>query len=484
MRRYILLWEIFALSATLTSAQTTKRIDGSKITVDSLNAKIEYLMKTANVSGVAISVFNDNKPIFNKTFGLANVQKNIPFQSSSVMYGASLAKMVFAYIAMQYVQEKIIDLDKPLVEYLTKPLPDIKVNGFRRGYHDIKDDERYKKITARMCLSHTTGFPNWRWFEADKKLKIKFDPGTRYSYSGEGLYLLQFVIEQITGKDYETISQERVFKPLGMKNTSQVWQTRFETNICYGHNAKGEPYELNKWKEASAGGSMSTTFEDFTKFYTALISSKGLSKNSFKVMTSQQVRIKSRSQFGPLATIDSTDNDNIQLGYGLGVGTFTTQFGRAFFKEGHDEGWGHYSICFPDKKIAAVIMTNNDNGESIFKELLAYTIGDTFTPWRWENYIPYDYIPASVLNIYQVTTQDLDKYLGIYGSKQLPIKIAITKNNLNLIAQATGQNALTLQATEKDKFSYADEGIILEFNSADKSMILKQSGQTFNFTKE
>ena len=90
---------------------------------------------------------------------------------------------------------------------------------------------------------------------------------------------------------------------------------------------------------------MSTTLEDFTKFYTALIRSNELSKKVY---------------------------------------------GRAFFKEGHDDGWEHYSICFPDKKIAIVIMTNNDNGESIFKELLAYSIGDTFTPWRWENYIPYD----------------------------------------------------------------------------------------------
>ncbi len=385
---FVLIIAIFSLSMSF--AQKLKRIDGSKISVDSLNAKIEYLMKAAQVSGVAVSVFNDNKPVFSKTYGLADVQKNILFQPSSVMYACSFAKMVFAYIAMQFVEEKMIDLDKPLVEYLNKPLPDYKINGKRRGYHDLKDDDRYKKITARMCLKHTTGFPNWRWFETDKKLKFKFDPGARYSYSGEGLYLLQFVIEQVTGKDYETISQERVFKPLAMTQTSQVWQSRFDTAICYGHDAKGEPQELMKWKDASAGGSMSTTLEDFTKFFTALINRKGLSKKSFQDMTNTQMRIRSRSQFGPLAKVDSTDNDNIELGYGLGIGVFKTPYGRAFFKEGHDEGWGHYSICFPDKKIAIIIMTNNDNGESIFKELLAYAIGDTFTPWRWENYIPYD----------------------------------------------------------------------------------------------
>lgn len=484
MKFKFFLTTFFLIVSIHSFGQSIKRIDESKISTDSLNAKIEYLIKIANVSGIAVSVFNDNKPIFSKTYGLADVQKNIPLKKSSVMYGASLAKMVFTYIAMQYVQEKVIDLDKPLVQYLTKPLTEIKINGFRRGYQDLKEDKRYEKITARMCLTHTTGFPNWRWFEADKKLKIKFEPGTRYSYSGEGLYLLQFVIEQITGKDYETISQARVFKPLGMTNSSQVWQTRFDTNICYGHHAKGEPYELMKWEEASAGGSMSTTFEDFIKFYAHFISCKGLSKKIFKDMTSQQIRIRSRSQFGPLAQIDSTDNDNIQLGYGLGVGTFNTPFGRAFFKEGHDEGWGHYSICFPDKKIAVIMMTNNDNGESIFKELLDYSIGDKFTPWRWENYIPYNYIPPPVVNIYQVTSQDLDKYLGVYSSKQLPIKIVITKNNLNLIAQATGQHALTLQATNKDEFTYSDEGIILEFNPLDMTLLLKQSGQIYNFVKE
>jgi hypothetical protein len=129
-------------------------------------------------------------------------------------------------------------------------------------------------------------------------------------------------------------------------------------------------------------------------------------------------------------------------------------------------------------------MTNNDNGESIFKEFLEYSIGDRFTPWRWQNYIPYNYVAPPVVNIYKVTAQDLEQYLGVYSSKKLPIKITITKSDVNLIAQATGQNALTLQATAKDRFSFADEGIKLEFNPIEKTFVLKQSGQIYNFTKE
>ena len=90
------------------------------------------------------------------------------------------------------------------------------------------------------------------------------------------------------------------------------------------------------------------------------------------------------------ATVDSTANDGINLSYGLSVGLMETAFGKAFFKEGHDDGWGHYSVCFRDKGIAMIIITNNDNGESIFRELLEVAIGDRFTPWEWEYYIPYN----------------------------------------------------------------------------------------------
>ena len=383
------------LGLMVVNGQNLKRIDGSEVSADSLVTKIEYLMKAANVSGAGVSVFNENKPVFRTTFGLADVQKKVPFTPNSVLYACSLAKNVFAYIVMQLVQENKLALDKPLVQYINRPLVDIRINGFRRGYQDLKNDKRIEKITARMCLTHSTGFPNWRWLEPDKKLKIKFEPGTRYSYSGEGLFMLQYAIEQITGKGLEQLSQERVFVPFGMTSTSQIWQTKFDDKICYAHNAKGEPYELMKWDEASAGGSMSTTLADYTKFYEAMIQGKGLNKKTFEDMTNPQIRIRSKQQFGPDSWVDSTDNDAINLSYGLGVGVMKTPYGRAFFKEGHDDGLGHYTISFPDKKIAMIILTNNDNGESIFKELLEYAIGDVYTPWRWENYIPYNSIAVN-----------------------------------------------------------------------------------------
>jgi hypothetical protein len=129
---------------------------------------------------------------------------------------------------------------------------------------------------------------------------------------------------------------------------------------------------------------------DYSSFFSALMQKKGLSKRTFSEMITPQVRIRQVKQFGPLALKDSTLNDAVQLSYGLGFGVLNTPAGRAFFKEGHDDGWQHYSFGYHGKGIAVIIMCNSDNGEGIFKSLLELTIGDTYSPWYWENYIPYD----------------------------------------------------------------------------------------------
>jgi len=102
------------------------------------------------------------------------------------------------------------------------------------------------------------------------------------------------------------------------------------------------------------------------------------------------IRITSSTQFGDGASIETDKYDNIKLSYGLGWGYFKTPYGEGVFKEGGGNGFKHYSILFPETGTCIMIMTKGNNGESIFKELLEVPIKDTFTPWEWENYIPYD----------------------------------------------------------------------------------------------
>jgi CubicO group peptidase (beta-lactamase class C family) len=373
-------------SARMAPISKIKRLDGSTIPSAEIDRTVTSLMNAARVTGLGIAILNDSKIAYVKSFGFRNQEEQKPLTEQTVMYGASFTKAVFAYFVMQLVEEGVINLDKPIYQYLEKPLPEYE------KYKDLASDERYRLITARMLLSHTCGFPNFRWLNADEKLDIKFTPGTRYAYSGEGLNLLQFVIEAITNQSIAEQMGERIFKPFGMTRTSMTWEERFKDNYAMGYDEKEKPLGHKQRTSARAAGSMDTTISDYAKFMQAVMQGKGLPSRYKKEMLTPQIQIYSKYQFPSLSTETTGENRAIQLAYGLGWGLFRSPFGKAFFKEGHDDGWENHSVCFPDKKIAIILMANSSNGDSIFKELLETLIKDKYTPWKWEGYIPYDSI--------------------------------------------------------------------------------------------
>lgn len=369
-----------------------KKLDGSKITTAKIDNLILSLMDTANVTGLALSIINNNKIVYTKSYGFKNNNTKAPLNTSTVLYGASFSKAVFTYLNLLLVQEGILELDKPLYQYLDKPLPQYE------NYSDLLGDDRWKLITARMCLSHTTGFPNW-WFlnprtsafDSLGKLAIYFTPGTKYAYSGEGLALLQMVIEKITGKNLELLAAEKVFKPIGLTHTSYVWQPHFEDDYAMGHDENEVVLGKKKRKKSGGAGSLETTIDDYACFIEYIMQGKGLTKSSRIMMLTPQIQIHSQYQFPTITDETTSENKRINLSYGLGWGLLKSRYGKAFFKEGHDDGWQHYNINFLDKGISIIIMTNSSNGEKIFKEVLEKVIADTFTPWKWERYLPYDF---------------------------------------------------------------------------------------------
>ena len=361
-----------------------KRLDGSTISSIEIESRVTKLMNAARVTGISIAIINDSKIVYVKSFGFRNKEARQTLTEQTVMYGASFTKAVFAYFVMGLVEEGVIDLDKPVYQYLEKPLPQYE------KYKDLAADERYKLLTARMLLSHTSGFPNWRWINSDEKLDIKFTPGTKYSYSGEGINLLQFVIEEVTKKKVGEMIQERIFKPFGMTRTSMTWEARFEDDHAIGYDEDEKPLGHKRRSDARAAGSMDTTISDYAKFIQAVMQGKGLPSRFKNEMLTPQIQIYSRQQFPTPSSETTQENRAIKLSYGLGWGLFRTPFGKAYFKEGHDDGWENHSVCFPDKKIAIVLMSNSSNGDRIFKELLEILIKDESTPWKWENYIPYN----------------------------------------------------------------------------------------------
>jgi CubicO group peptidase (beta-lactamase class C family) len=163
---------------------------------------------------------------------------------------------------MQLMDKGLIDLDKPLYSCLPKPLPEYD------NYKDLASDDRWKLLTARMCLDHTTGFPNWRQLNPlrNGKLEIFYDLGKRHAYSGEGIDLLQMVIETITGRSLEDLVRENIFQPFGMSRSSYLWQPEFVDDFALGHNAHGDTLHRRYQTSANAAGSLETTIADFSRF--------------------------------------------------------------------------------------------------------------------------------------------------------------------------------------------------------------------------
>ena len=164
-------------TVNIVSGQKVTRLNGSTILLDTLDKTIERLLHAADVQGLEISIFNNNRIVYKKAFGYTRSDTRLPLQTNSNMYGASFSKAVFAVLVMKLVEEGALDLDKPLQQYLSKPIYDYKpLTRWHDNYSDLKNDSLYKKITARMCLDHTTGFANWRWDEKDEKLRVILSP--------------------------------------------------------------------------------------------------------------------------------------------------------------------------------------------------------------------------------------------------------------------------------------------------------------------
>lgn len=384
------LWLLF--SWTFAPCQQITRLDGSKIAASDIDKVVKRLMDTANVQGLSLAIFNNKKTVFLQSYGYSNKPKNELSNTSTIVYGASLSKAVFGYLVMKLVEKKIINLDKPLYQYLKKSIPEYAY------FADLKNDDRYKLITARMCLSHTTGLPNVRWFnpitsEQDTLgvMKIYFTPGTKYAYSGEGFKLLQLVIEEITQHNIDELATQLIFRPLKMTRTGYIWHDSFgDDNVAVGHLNNGEIDRKRKRTEPVAGGSLVTTIADYAKFVENVLQQKGISKKNYQEMWSPQIRIHSLTQFPPISFETTTENDAIELSYGLGWGLLKCKYGKAFFKEGNGGSWRNYNINFIDKGIAIVVLTNSENGEKLFQELLETILGDTCIPWKWQGYIPYN----------------------------------------------------------------------------------------------
>jgi len=357
-----------------------------------IDAQVSKIMTLTHANGMAVAVIDHGKVGYVHAYGIRNA-KGDPLTTDTVMYGASLTKTVFAYTVMQLVDQGKLSLDAPIKDDLDKPLPSYgpdPVFPDKYGpYKDLADDPRWEKITPRMALTHSTGFSNFWFIEPDQKLHIHFEPGTHFSYSGEGFILLQFVVEhgrkaQGLGLDVGDLT-EAIFNRLGMHRTSLVWNIgNPETNVADGWNDQGQPQPHDKRSKVRVAGSMNTTISDLSKFTAALVRGDGLSTASRAEMTKPSLHITTAHLF-PLFLPDLPASEQRRdLASGLGVTVFDGPQGHGFYKGGRDGQTANTMVCIEAGQRCVVILSNDVRSNAGFAGLVRFILGDTGVPYEWE----------------------------------------------------------------------------------------------------
>ncbi|RYG19364.1 MAG: class A beta-lactamase-related serine hydrolase [Chitinophagaceae bacterium] len=307
-------------------------------------AAIDSLRANAKVTGLQFVWIDKNKTT-NYSLGTAFTGVSQKVTPTTIFQAASLSKVVLAYICMQLVAEKKINLDSSLYDYY--------------AYPRIKNDIDSKKVTARMVLNHTSGWPNWVQNPVQKlwgssTLKTQFEPGTRWSYSGEGFVFLQLVIQSILNKDFQEIAKERVFEPLGMKNSSFIWEERFAETATYGFNDRGEPTERSEYFLPNAAFSLLTTATDYALFLKALL------KEQLGELLANEV---------PVKDLKKPAHNAKNLFWGLGIGVQKNELGKSAWHWGDNGDYTTFFIINPAKEQLLICFTNSVNGLKLMKPL-------------------------------------------------------------------------------------------------------------------
>jgi CubicO group peptidase (beta-lactamase class C family) len=355
--------------------------------------EFERLMRLASVPSMSMASI-DGERITTRSLGVRRAGEAERVTPDTVYAAASLSKAVFSYVLLGLVRDGLLSLDRPVREYLPLPNP---------------DDPRAAAITARRLLSHSGGWRNWR-NNASQALTADFEPGARWSYSGEGFFFLQRIVEKLTGKGMSLLARERVFEPLGMKRSSMAGLAELEPYQASGHNNRGEfipPFgratllELRRLMAArgapldaarvedseqaiktaeptqpvlpnflspNAAGSLLTTAADFGIFLRHLVTARrrgGPAGAIVDLMMSPQIRC----------------NDAVQWGLGVGLEDFG---GRRFaWQWGDNPGFKNFCFADPENEKAMVIFTNGDRGARVYERVIRAMTGDDHPAFLW-----------------------------------------------------------------------------------------------------
>lgn len=315
---------------------------GQKISRREISRFISREVDTLQITGLSVAIIEKGRIVYYKTLGEKNMETHEKVDKRTLFEAASMTKPVFAYAVHKLAAEGRFDIDTPLFRY--------------SPYEDLEYDDRYKLITGRMVLGHTTGLPNWR--PKGEKLAFNAEPGSQYIYSGEGYEFLGYAVSRHTGEDLNDIIREEVLAPLGMKHSFMTDNDYVTENMSTGHtdNMVSGRKILDR---AYVAYGLRTEARDYARFIIELMKESRVPGSTFSRMASPHTNI---------------DDSVISC---LGIRSQQTPGGVKYFHSGNNGNrfQSHFAI-YKDMDMGFVFFMNCNRGVEFARRLNDFLLNE------------------------------------------------------------------------------------------------------------
>lgn len=408
---------------------------------------IDSLYAHHKVSG-SFAIAENGNFTFQKAVGFADAEKNSKANINTQYRVGSVTKVFTAVLMMKAVEEKKISLDQKLSEFITEIPNGEKITleqllQHRSGIHNLTDEPEFWQY-------YTTPKTSTELIDIIKKYKSDFEPGSKHDYSNSNYILLGIILEKIYKTSYADLLESKITKPLKLKLTKigcTIDSSKNQAKSFYFENGKYIAVPESDMSIPIGAGNIVSTPMELIKFIQALENGKLVTKESLSKMK----------------------NFVDDYGYGLVHFPYEKTFGY-----GHTGGIDNFRTAlfyFPELKVAVAYVANQttiDTNE-IFDKMIDVTQGKDFKMPNFNSI---------------VSEEELQKYVGVYSSKGISLKINIFIKDKELMAQATGQSAFPLDAVSKTSFTFNMANITIDFEPEKNLFVIEQGGVKTTFIKD
>lgn len=356
MKKTAFAYMVFFLAMTVNShagnLETTSKKD-SVLTQKKLGEIIESV-----TPAIQIAYFDGDK-VEHYNHGYKDISTKEPIDSETVFQAASLSKIVATYAFLILIDKGLLDLDKPLWEYVE--------------YDRLSNDPHKELMTARHVLTHQTGLINWT-SPRGNELKTQFKPGTNYRYSGEAYQYLQMVAEKITGKSLTEICTEYIFEPFGMEKSRFSFVESLGENIAIGHKDMVSREQVHKFENDNAAFTMYTTADEYMKFVIeGVMHGKGLSETMHKEFLTPKIAIVAKGK-------EKEKDEYVKCCFG--IRSMDNEAGRYYWHTGSNgAGFQCVFLVHPKTQQAITVFTNSNKGREVNQAIFEEVFGKDQTYW-------------------------------------------------------------------------------------------------------